>query len=322
MKTQIVACQCKDDKIRMKSSSGGIFPLLASEVISNGGVVYGAAFSSDFSVKHIRVDSEDNIDQLIGSKYVFSRIDNTYRNVESDLNTNKIVLFVGSPCQVAGLKLFLKKKYENLILVDFICHGAPQPQIWEKYLGELDHGRSIKSISFRDKRKGWENYYFVVEFENGEEYAESHDDDVYMRGFSENYTLQEACFNCRHKGVDERVSDLTLGDLWGADKLAPNLYDDRGTSIVMLHSDIGRALFENICPQIQLCEIDSEKALTLNSAALKSVEPNLMRDLWAKDYKKTQDFTKSMKKYTKQDLFHKIWYKLYKIYKEESKRRD
>ncbi len=315
MKTRFIACQCKDDDIRITSSSGGIFPLLADAVIKEGGVVYGAAFANDFTVEHVRITSIDEIVLLKGSKYVFSKMGNAYRNAESDLKNGKKVLFIGSPCQVATLKCFLKKDYENLILIDFICHGAPKQEIWKKYLAEIADGREIKNVFFRDKRKGWMDYSIVIEFKNGDIYARSHDDDVYMRGFSDNYTLLDTCFNCKNKGIDERLSDITLGDLWGADELAPELHDDKGTSLVMLHTNKGILEFENIYSQIDLCEIDSKKALDFNIAALVAVKPNIMRGLWIKDYKKNSCFTKTMERYIKRDLFHKVCYKIYRIYK-------
>ena len=150
----------KNEKIRLESSSGGIFSLLAEYVINNHGNVYGAVFDEDFNVKHVKINILQDINLLRGSKYVQSRINDIFKSIKFDLKNNKIVLFTGTPCQIAGLQSFLQKKYDNLILMDIVCHGVPSPLVWQQYINELkqNYKQNIKSIYFRDKSTGWKTY--------------------------------------------------------------------------------------------------------------------------------------------------------------------
>lgn len=146
----------KDNEIRLKSSSGGIFFSIAEYVISNGGMVFGAAFDNNMALEHIEVENVEGIYKLMGSKYLQSNIKNTYVRAEQYLKDNKIVLFTGTPCQISGLKTFLQKDYENLYLVDVVCHGVPSPKVFREYMKELNaiNKSKIKDIHFRDKRLG------------------------------------------------------------------------------------------------------------------------------------------------------------------------
>lgn len=297
MKTEIFACQSKNNSIRDTSSSGGVFPLLAKSILNENGIVYGAAFADDHSVEHIRVDSKDNIYKLYGSKYVFSHIGKIFENVKQDLTSERKVLFVGTPCQISALKQFLSRDYENLITVDFICHGAPSKEIWLKYLSERSGGKQIKSINFRDKSNGWIHYRIIIEYEDGTVYSADHDKDPYMAGFLKNYILREACFRCNNKGIDTRKSDVTLGDLWHADELAPTLFDDRGTSVIMIHSQKGADLFDTISDEIVREDINADQALKYNWAALRHVDPNPLRNDFLKTYNKSNRLIDSLSRY-------------------------
>jgi len=209
------ACINKDEGIRMKSSSGGIFTLLASAVIEQGGVVFGVAFDSDFSAFHTYVEDKTELEKLRGSKYVQSRIFDTYKKVKEYLDLKRIVLFSGTPCQIGGLKTYLGKEYDNLIMQDIICHGVPSPLVWQKYitLRETKAGSKIGRTFFRHKKYGWKTYSVRFEFSNRTEYEQIFSKDLFMRAFLANLCLRPSCYNCHFKSK-ERESDITLADFW------------------------------------------------------------------------------------------------------------
>lgn len=267
------ACINKDDEIRMQSSSGGIFTLLAEHIINQGGVVYGAAFDDDFSVKHIEVDKVCDLYKLRGSKYVQSRIGDTFKSAKEHLEQGKPVLFSGTPCQISGLKTYLRKDYANLILQDFICHGVPSPKIWQKYVKFREDAAALtaRQISFRHKESGWKTYSMQFVFSNNHtEYTKALSEDLYMRGFLGNLCLRPSCYDCHSKSI-ERESDVTLADFWGVDKLYPKFFDDKGTSLVFVNSDKGKKVFDEIKSRMRFAEVDLKKAVSYNSSAFRSV---------------------------------------------------
>lgn len=243
---KIFAAHNPDAAIRRESSSGGIFSMLAERILSEGGVVYGAAFEDDWSVAHRRVDYPDDLWRLRGSKYVYSRIGRTIQQAASDLAADRKVLFSGTPCQVVAARKCLGDN-PLLLLVEVVCHGAPQSEYWDRYLDELcsSRGRTrsdITSINFRDKRTGWKNYSFTIQFNDGKIFSQPHDDNLYMRAFLQNLTLREPCFRCPFKYPDGSRADITLGDFWGISQLAPEIDNDFGTTIVIAPTSVGQAI--------------------------------------------------------------------------------
>ena len=168
MPLKVYAAKHADDEIRMKSSSGGIFTLLADQIIDKGGVVFGARFNENWEVVHDYTETKEGLAPFRGSKYVQSNIGNSYKQVEEFLKTGREVMFTGTPCQVAGLKKFLRIDYENLLTVDFVCHGVPSPMVWRKYLAEeiVRQGNNpvVTGVNFRDKSTGWKKFSFVLNF--------------------------------------------------------------------------------------------------------------------------------------------------------------
>ena len=270
----------KDNNIRLNSSSGGVFTLLASEIIKNGGVVFGAALSENCkSVSHIPVRTLEELNALRGSKYVQSQIGNTYNEVKTVLENGKKVLFSGTPCQVSGLYTFLGKEYENLFTCDFVCHGVPSPLVWKKYV-ELREAKALSKtnrVFFRNKQKGWKEYSLKFEFQNGKEFIKSVIDDLFLRGFARDLYLRPSCYECRFKGTN-RPSDITLADFWGVENLCPEMYDNKGTSLVILNSEKGKKLFSLISDSTINKEVDIDIALSFNSSAIKSVAIPKKRD--------------------------------------------
>ena len=267
----------RNDDIRQKSTSGGAFYELAKSVLDKGGIVYGASFASDFSVHHIRIDHLQNLDKLLGSKYVQSRLDGIYKNVKRDLLANKEVLFSGTPCQVVALNSFLNKEYENLFCVDIICHGVPSEDVWLKYLAERKrkYRSNIQSVSFRNKKNGWKNYNMKICFDNKKVYERVFFEDPYARSFVIDITLRPSCYDCNFKGIN-RVSDITLADYWGVWDLSREMYDDKGTSFIMAHSLKGKELLQSALSDVGECNIES--AIMYNQSATKTVDKPEKRD--------------------------------------------
>lgn len=267
---ELCAAYNKDESIRLKSSSGGIFTILAEEVIKQGGVVFGARFDDKWEVCHSYTETIEGLATFRGSKYVQSRIENSYKNAKEFLSKGRKVLFSGSPCQIAGLHKFLGKQYDNLLTVDFICHGVPSPKVWRRYLEEIQKnacqgvvGKKIVSqslkvmpvitgINFRDKRTGWKKFSFTVTFAEttveGKQNIVSRSyiffQDPYMRAFLSDMILRPSCYQCPAKrGRSE--SDITVADWWGV-KDYPNqekVDDDKGICIVLLNSERGQQYF-------------------------------------------------------------------------------
>lgn len=309
----IIAAKNKDVNERSQSSSGGIFPLLAKKILERGGKVYGVAFNDEFNVEHIAVDDIKDLPKLCGSKYTFSTC-KVYADIKEDLLSGTQVLFTGTPCQVAALRAYLKQDYDNLFVVDHICHGAPPADIWMQYLKERSNGKKVSSVSFRNKENGWKNYRFVIRFMDGSEYAVDHDKDVYMRGFIDNITLREACYHCPFKGLeDKRKSDITLGDFWGAWDQEPELFDDTGTSLIFINSDKGHQLMDAIKDSIIWKSIDTEKAIATNQAAVSISKPNIFRKKFLLDYKKSGNLIDSLSQYAYPGILLKAYRKIYNI---------
>ena len=224
-------------KIRRHSSSGGIFTALSEIVLRGGGIVFGAGFDKNFRVVHKAARTSDELENLRGSKYVQSEIGDVYRQVWNALKSC-VVLFSGTPCQCAGLKNFLGGKPENLFLVDIVCHGTPSPALWEKYIGEFTHAHEVRHVNFRSKRRGWQVSHMEINFADQGHYLRPINQDVYGKIFLSSLSERPSCHACKFKFPSVQ-SDLTLGDAWGIQRFAPELFDNRGTSIVIVHTELG-----------------------------------------------------------------------------------
>lgn len=265
---------------REKASSGGVFLLLARWVINRGGVVFGAVFQEDFTVSHCYAEIEEAVYAFCGSKYVQSRLDNSYREVRKFLGEGRYVLFTGTPCQVLGLYHYLGGIHERLLTADIICHGVPSPDVWKRYVNERsqkDNNGSIpKAIRFRMKDTGWSNYSVHFQYDSNC-YSKPFYEDTYMHGFLKNLYLRPSCHNCIAKGIG-RVSDFTLADFWGVQRILPDMYDNRGTSLVLLHTEKAATVWSQISKQVNSEPTDAEAAVASNSAAVRSVDCHAKRE--------------------------------------------
>lgn len=264
-----------DENIVNNSSSGGVFTALAKAVLLNDGVVFGAVLSEDLSVRHIYINKIEDISLLQKSKYVQSRIGDTYKQVKQWLSNEKTVLFSGTPCQIAGLRSFLKREYKNLICVDIVCHGIPSPFIWSQYTREFK--KKIKYVNFREKSDGWKKFFMHFLFENSDEYKEYASKDKYMHLFLSDYILRESCYDCKFKGKNS-CADITLGDFWGIESLDPSFYNDKGVSLVIVRSAIGTQLFEQIADELSVKQYSEQVVLQTQTAISKSARRPEMRE--------------------------------------------
>ena len=264
---QAYAAQSTNTRILETSSSGGVFSVLAGYVLKHGGVVFGCAMTDDcYAAEHKKVERTEELEELRGSKYLQSRTDHIFPSVKAALEHDRYVLFSGTPCQVAGLRSYLTgTNTENLITVDIVCHGAPSPFVWEKFVKHWEKIKASKivSVQFRNKSRGWKTYSLVLTFENGQVYSNLAAKDLYCRGFIGDYFLRRSCYCCKAKGSGH-VSDITLGDLWGARQVCPQMDDDRGTSLVLVNTEKGARVFREISGYLESHPIDVREALQYN----------------------------------------------------------
>ena len=276
-----------DEDVRKNSSSGGMFTYFAKKILSENGVVFGAGFDSNMKVVHKYCESTEGLVELRGSKYVQSEIGNSYKFAEDFLKSGKKVLFTGTPCQIGGLYAYLKKDYDNLYTLDFICHGVPSPKVWEKYLAEKEKEANSKatSVNFRDKTKGWQSYSLKIDFENGTRYRQSSSNDMYLKGFIQDLYLRPSCSTCSFKHLN-RQSDITLADFWGIEKTLPEYNDKKGTSLLLMHSKKSEYLLEE--PQgIKFQQVDFNEAIDNNPSYLCSIKHSRSRGDFFKSLHKT-----------------------------------
>jgi len=302
---KVYAAKNADDKVRLASSSGGVFFALAEKVIGQGGVVFGARFNEKWEVVHGYAETIEEVKSFQGSKYVQSRIGDTYRQAETFLKAGRKVMFTGTPCQLAGLRLFLRKDYgEQLLSVDLVCHGVPSPLVWREYLeyitrpagasdGKNTVSRSlnkppvITGISFRDKRLGWQKFGFSVRvsatsgsgqnsvFQSGKHQLEDKellfeplDKNIFMQVFLNNLDLRPSCYACPAK-CGKSGSDISLADFWGIDSVIPQKDNDKGISLVLIHTMNGQKHFDSA--EISCKQTDYGDAFRGNSSIENSV---------------------------------------------------
>ena len=258
----------RDEHVRMSSSSGGIFSALAENTMQHGGIVFGAAFDKDFLVHHIGVERLEELEKLCGSKYLQSRTELCYLEAKAALEEERPVLYSGTGCQIAGLKSFLGKDYPNLLTVDIVCHGVPTPKLWKRYLNDQEkkRGSLVKQVCFRQKDTGWRSFSLKLTFHNDLTYQKAFKDDHFMQMFLRNICLRPSCYTCKFKTVYSKA-DLTLGDCWGIEKYRPDLDDDKGLSVIIVHTDKGEEALKQ-----------ADERLTHYEADLQSIQQEMMFD--------------------------------------------
>lgn len=284
---QVLAAINKNEEVRFKSSSGGIFYILAEKTIREGGVVFGARFDEKWQVVIDYAEDMKDVEAFMGSKYVQARIDKAYIDAKRFLSEGRQVLFSGTPCQVAGLHKFLRKPYSNLISVDFVCHGTPSPKVWRMYLDEVvKKSQSVNNVEFRNKDKGWKKFCFKLKYNEDNKtisllspYPENH----YMKAFLQDIILRPSCYACKAKGCSSQ-SDITIADFWGIETVFPEMDDDKGTGLVLVNTESGKAALD--VTQMKVLETTYERIKPLNPACFRS----------SKQHSKREEFFKRLEK--------------------------
>ena len=303
----VYAAKNSDDEVRHQSSSGGIFTLLAEQTIKDGGVVFGACWDKDWNVKHDYIDNISDLQKFRSSKYLQSVIGDNYLKTEQFLRIGRKVMFTGTPCQIAGLKHFLRKEYDNLLAVEIICHSVPSPGVWQQYLTTRLHTlkwnkSDIRNISFRDKKTGWKTYSFVIENKDGNIFTELSSRNAFMRGFLADLYTRPSCHACPAKQL-KSGSDLTLGDFWGIESLMPEIDDDKGVSAIIVNTERGHQLLKSI-GDFEFKEVSWSFLCDKNSALMESVlEPSQRKYFFDNDGK---SFEQKVKKYCSQPISFKF----------------
>ena len=312
-KKEFYAAKSKESPVIKGSSSGGAFYEIAKAFCDENYVVYGAEMSEELKVRHNYIEDFSEISRLQKSKYVQSDTGGAFIKVRDFLKENKKVLFSGTPCQVAGLKNFLGRDYDNLVTVDIVCHGVPSQQLFDKYIAELSDelGDKVTSFTFRNKKnfekKNCNQKTVLIKTESGKEYVKEVLQCEYLAAFHEALFYRPSCAECPFADT-ERIGDITLADFWGAEKYFKDFDDGRGVSLVIVNSEKGKALFEKT--ELDRIQTDKEKAIANNAQLRRPVKFHKNREKFF-ELNSQQSFCKSVRECM--DIPSSLRYRLYKL---------
>ena len=337
---KVYAAYNKNEEIRRQSSSGGIFTLLAEETIKRGGVVFGVKFNKDWMPEFDYADTIEGIAPFRGSKYVQAIVGNAYTKAEKFLKVGREVLFSGTPCQIASLKRYLRKEYDNLFTVDIICHGVPSPKVWSMYLNEtysrllmtrMDEKHqsvssmgetskfSIEAISFRSKISGWKKFSFLLKLnfltcdgKNTGVFAETLDKNAFMRAFLNDTILRPSCYSCPAK-KGKAHSDITIADFWGINVIDSTFDDDKGCGLIFLNTKKGTKNYNAL--DLISKEKSFEEGIMCNSAYYKSSKPHPNRKKFFDNLDNTESIICYINKMSELSFIYKFIYKTVKFIK-------
>ena len=303
--------QHKDDLIRRESTSGGAFTAIAEYVLDKGGIVYGVAFDKDYNVIHVGIDNKNELYRFRNSKYVQSNPKNSFKEIKEFLEKNRYVCFSGTSCQVEGLKRYLRKDYEKLLLVDVVCRAVPSPLVWKKYLNlRKSEYKNINKIMFRDKYYGYKYSNFSIYGNNEKnEYHSGVETDPYLRAFFSNICDRPSCYKCEFK-KGNRESDITIWDCFDIEKYNKKLDDDKGTTRILTNTNKGNEIMVEIGQQNIIEEISYEQATNGFLAMFQSVKMNEKRNEFFRDVEMLSDL----------DLFKKYFPNTFKCKLEKNMR--
>lgn len=293
-----IAAINRNMRIRWNSTSGGAYTALAETMLEHGGYVSGAIYNADFSVRGYVSNNSEDLGKLRSSKYLQSSDIGVYSQIRELLRREEKVLACGTPCQMAALRSFLRKDYDNLIIVDFVCRGVNSPKVYRKYLDSLENrfGGKVVYVKAKNKELGWRNLTRKVVFDNGKVYYGVLMEDDFRRGYHTNVFCRPSCYNCRFKGFP-RMADITIADYWGIEKVNKNLDNNIGTSMVLLNSKKGEAYWEQVKSKLEFEILPFEAIMGGNIALRKSIEPaKIDREKFFQDLD-THDFEYVTQKY-------------------------
>lgn len=302
---KVFAFQNCDKETLYKCASGGAFASLAKLVIEHNGTVYGVVYDDDMKVCHAKAESIEDLEKMYSSKYVQSDTKEIFAQAKADLDNGETVLFSGTPCQIAGLKSFLRKDYEKLLTVDLVCHGVPSPKIFEMYKKEYLK-QQLQSLNFRDKSRGWNPY--CVSIETKQKHIDWAYKNSFVKLFLSDLITNSACYTCQFNKLP-RAADLSLGDFWGVDKYDQSMNDNKGLSIILVNSEKGQSWFNQIKTQ-ELCkEIPLDFVIKNNPNICGSSKPHIQREEFFKDINNGKSLKECVKKYCKTPI-HIFIYRL------------
>jgi acetyltransferase-like isoleucine patch superfamily enzyme/coenzyme F420-reducing hydrogenase beta subunit len=272
------AAEHKNIEVVFDSTSGGAFSALADIMYKEKGYVGGAVFNEDFSIKHYISNNKKDLPKLRSSKYAESDLSGFYNEIKNLLKNNEKVLVCGCPCQMAALRSFLQKGYDNLIIADFICRGITSPKVLRKYLDtfETRYGSPVVYSKAKSKEYGWRNLTQKIVLANGKSYYETKDINNFTIGYLQtNAFCRPSCYDCQFKGFP-RIADITLADYWGIEKLNKTMEKDLGTSLVMINSQKGLAYFEKVKQRLNFVQTPFDSIFQGNPALTKPLNPPLI----------------------------------------------
>ena len=278
--------QHKDEDIRKESTSGGAFTAIASWIIRQGGIVYGAGYrKGTFIVEHQGVETEKDLSVFRNSKYVQSNIGNTFKEALKHLKAGRWVCFSGTPCQIEGFRSFLRgREYEKLVCVDLVCRGIPSPRILTRYIEAQQTliGGEFTNVLFRDKHYGYHYSSFsIYNKEKGKDYHKGVDSNAYLRAFFNNLSDRPSCYDCRFKKRYRR-SDLTLWDCFPIEKFTKQM-DGKGTTRVLVQSEKGEMIMDAIGNELRTVRVEPDKLVNDVREMFHSVPMNPQRGQFFKD---------------------------------------
>lgn len=328
---KVYAAYNKNEDVRLKSSSGGIFTQLAEAILNEKGVVFGVKFDKDWMPVFDYAETIADIEFFRGSKYAQATVGNAYKEAEGFLKTGRKVLFSGTPCQIAGLKKYLRKDYENLLTVDIICHGVPSPKVWKIYLNETcaklinnissknsnksdNYKYNIENVCFRDKTTGWKDYSFSIKLDTQINsikepiiFSQKFMANDFMQAFLNNTILRPSCYNCPTK-QGKSHSDITIADFWGIDKIDPEFDDDKGCGAIFINTEKGNNSLS--FTQANFKEKSIEEAILYNSSYCKSCNPHVNRKRFFDGLDKATSISLHIQKMQRLPLSIRIKYKI------------
>ena len=276
----VYAIRAKEDKLLKKSASGGVFAVAAKYVLNNGGIVFGAAYDDNMCVQHVKIENISDLWRLQNSKYVQSDTENTFVETKEILKRGGFVLYSGTPCQIAGLKMFLKRDYDNLLTIDIVCHGVPSPKIFSKYIEWRSRkiGEPVRFCNFRDKADGWGLSLVLTTAPCGRRLSVIGPSDPFYYHFLKGNLHRPCCYKC-HYASEYRPADMTVGDYWGIEKEHKKFFSYKGVSLLMLNNRHAVDFFERIKEDFYTLESSYEKASRKNGNLRAPSVPGSKRDV-------------------------------------------
>ena len=305
--TTVYAAWSKKESRRIQSTSGGVFSELALSVYDQGGVVVGAVYDEVFMIHHECSEKVEDLERLRQSKYAQSDIRLVFREIKKFLSRERLVLFCGTPCQAAGLRAYLGGVPQKLILCDFICRGTNSPKAYASYLEMLEkhHGAKITKVQFKNKDEGWNRFHTKISFEDGTAHFQDRYTDPYMQAYLKyNLIIRPCCHSCQFKGNFRNV-DLSLGDFWGVGKYAPELDENKGTSVVIASTEKGRLMVGSLDDQIVCHVMDINQIDAGNPCLRQSAQPGTGRNCFLRNLDH-MSFDNAMGKYGKDTMRMKL----------------